>query len=179
MRTPHSKRALTLASALVATGLALASAPHALAAGTDGNAVLKLTGTQARKLADHMGVDVYGDRQVSDDASGGQAPTDRTSGASGGSSGSGSHIEDAASGTTATDTPVTFTEKSTMEGVRGLGVTVPAKGASTSPCTAWATSSCTTPTAPPRGRAPTPRCTRTGRSSRSSRGAPSRTRPAS
>lgn len=31
MRTPHSKRALTLASALVATGLALASAPHALA----------------------------------------------------------------------------------------------------------------------------------------------------
>ncbi|MGW1099761.1 FG-GAP repeat domain-containing protein [Streptomyces sp. NPDC002455] len=128
MRTPHSKRALTLASALVATGLALASAPHALAAGTDGNAVLKLTDTQAEKLADHMGVDVYGDRQVSDEASDGRAPTDDASGASGGSSGSGSHLKDAGSGTTATDTPVTFTEKSTMEGVRGLGVTVPAKG---------------------------------------------------
>ncbi|MFD8686109.1 FG-GAP repeat domain-containing protein [Streptomyces sp. NPDC059651] len=126
MRTPHSKRALALASALVAAGLTLSSAPHALAAGTDGNAVMKLTDAQAEKLTDHMGVDVYGDRAASDDSTaGGQASAD---GASGDSSGSGSHLDDAGSGTAADNTPVTFNAKSTMEGVRGLGVTVPAKG---------------------------------------------------
>ncbi|MGW0938549.1 FG-GAP repeat domain-containing protein [Streptomyces sp. NPDC002666] len=125
MRTPHSKRALALASALVAAGLTLSSAPHALAAGTDDNAVLKLTDAQAEKLTDRMGVDVYGDRTASDDTTAdGQASTD---GASGDSSGSGSHL-DAGAGTTADNTPVTFNAKSTMEGVRGLGVTVPAKG---------------------------------------------------
>ncbi|MFD3996060.1 FG-GAP repeat domain-containing protein [Streptomyces sp. NPDC058548] len=129
MRSPHSKRALMLASALVAAGLALSSAPHALAAGTDGNSVMKLTDAQAEKLTDHMGVDVYGDRLASDDdASDGKASTD----AAPGTSGSGSRLDDAGSGsgsgTTAAGTRVTFTAKSTMEGVRGLGVTVPAKG---------------------------------------------------
>ncbi|MFE2023063.1 FG-GAP repeat domain-containing protein [Streptomyces sp. NPDC059499] len=128
MRSLHSKRALTLASALVAAGLALSSAPHALAAGTDGNAVMKLTDAQAEKLTDHMGVDVYGDLTASGDAADDQASADDTSGASNGSSGSGSHLDAAGSGTTAANTPVTFTAKSTMEGVRGLGVTVPAKG---------------------------------------------------
>ncbi|WP_203183964.1 FG-GAP repeat domain-containing protein [Streptomyces pratensis] len=129
MRSPHSKRALTLASALVAAGLALASAPHALAAGTDSGSVMKLTGTQAEKLADHMGVDVYGDRAASDNTTAdGRASSKGTSATSGGTAGGGSHLDAVGSGTTADNTPVTFTATSTMEGVRGLGVTVPAKG---------------------------------------------------
>ncbi|MFD4374337.1 FG-GAP-like repeat-containing protein [Streptomyces sp. NPDC058486] len=122
MRSPHSKRALTLASALVAAGLALASAPHALAADTEGPAgtsVMKLTAAQAETLTDHMGVDVYGDRTAADGTSADATSAGATEEAQAASAGS---------GTTADTTRVTFTEKSTLEGVSGLGVTVPAQG---------------------------------------------------
>ncbi|MFE5793206.1 FG-GAP repeat domain-containing protein [Streptomyces sp. NPDC056503] len=118
MRTPTARRALTLASALVAAGLALTSAPHALAADEAGTATMTLTSDEARTLADHVNVDVYGD-----DLS---APTDEppTEAAGGGAT----ETEAAGSGATTSDAaaPVTFTAKSTLEGVRGIAATVPA-----------------------------------------------------
>ncbi|MEU9200664.1 FG-GAP-like repeat-containing protein [Streptomyces sp. NPDC048332] len=123
MRSPHSKRALTLASALVAAGLALSSAPHALAA-DHGSSVMKLTDAQATKLADHLNVDVYGDQAetTGDNTSDAGASTDAAAGAA--KSGSGSKLDAAADAST----PVTFTNKSTLEGVRGIAATVPAQG---------------------------------------------------
>lgn len=105
MRTPTSRRALALASALVAAGLALTSAPHALAADDAGTTAITLTAEEARTLAEHVNVDVYGDTL---------STTDDTS------------ATDATSGTAAAGAPVTFTAESTLEGVRGVAATVPA-----------------------------------------------------
>lgn len=113
MRAHTSRRALRLASALVAAGLALTAAPHALAADDDGSA-MKLTSGQAADLTSRAQVDVYGDAAESHDAE--EAPASGTDPADDG----------ATSGTTATNTPVTFTGTSTLEGVRGVGATVPA-----------------------------------------------------
>ncbi|WP_432167278.1 FG-GAP repeat domain-containing protein [Streptomyces sp. bgisy031] len=106
MRATTSRRALALASTLVAAGLTLTSAQLAVAdtATTDATT---LSSAEAKTLADHMNVDVYGDDSeyaAKDDASA-DASTD-----------------------TATDaaTKVTFTNKSTLEGVRGVAATVPA-----------------------------------------------------
>ncbi|MFB7361651.1 FG-GAP repeat domain-containing protein [Streptomyces hydrogenans] len=120
MRTPTSRRALTLASAMVAAGLALTSAPHALAADDAATAAMTLTSAEAQTLADHVNVDVYGDDLAAPEADAAaapeaDAPTEPATGAT----------TDAASGTTAA-TPVTFTAKSTLEGVRGVAATVPA-----------------------------------------------------
>lgn len=112
MRTTHtSGRALRLASALVAAGLTLTAAPHALAA-EDGSA-MRLTSTEAKRLGERIGVDVYGDRSADDTTDAG-APTDDAAG----------------DGAAAADptAPVTFTAQSTLEGVRGVGATVPAAG---------------------------------------------------
>ncbi|MFI7010955.1 FG-GAP repeat domain-containing protein [Streptomyces sp. NPDC050145] len=107
MRATHSRRALTLASALVAAGLTLTAAPHALAADSSTEATT-LSASQAKTLADHVNVDVYGDDNAysakEDDSaenSTAQAATD-------------------------TSAPVTFTNKSTLEGARGTAATVPA-----------------------------------------------------
>ncbi|MER7947963.1 VCBS repeat-containing protein [Streptomyces sp. NPDC096079] len=109
MRTTHtSRQALRLASALVATGLALTSAPHALAA--DDASVMTLSTAEAERLGDHMGVDVYGDR-LTEDSTGEDTATRE-------SSGEASAVDPG--------TPVTFNAKSTLEGVRGVGATVPA-----------------------------------------------------
>ncbi|MEU2199269.1 VCBS repeat-containing protein [Isoptericola sp. NPDC019482] len=107
MRTHHTPTAARLASALVATGLVLAVAPQALA--TDDDGVLTLTDAQADRLAEDMGVDVSAG---ADDAA---APDDGTAGAA---------VQDGTDPTTR----VTFTKKSAVEGVRGLGATVPAAG---------------------------------------------------
>ncbi|MFC8597835.1 FG-GAP repeat domain-containing protein [Isoptericola sp. NPDC057191] len=114
MRTTHSRQAARLASTLVAAGLVLSAAPQALAA-DDG--AMTLTDAQADRLAQDMGSDVYGGVQddVADDVedAGTTGTTDGTSGTS---------------GTTGGTTPVTFTQRSAREGVRGLGVTIPASG---------------------------------------------------
>lgn len=170
----NSRRALRLASALVAAGLALSAAPPALAADDDG-LLLTLTDSQAKKLADHAQLNPYADadRETVDP----QGAT-KDSGASGtDGQGSGSHLDE----DTGTDGAVTISPKSALEGVRGLAATVPArgKGATTSLCTAWAASSAARPTAPPCGAATTPRCTRTGASRTPGPGRPSRTRRAS
>ncbi|MFF2776033.1 FG-GAP-like repeat-containing protein [Streptomyces sp. NPDC058052] len=127
MRTPSSRRALTLASALVAAGLALTSAPHAMAADDAATTAITLTSDEARTLADRMNVDVYGDGlsvPEADTSTGADtgAATDTNTGAASGADATTS--PGAASGTAAA--PVTFTGKSTLEGVRGLAATVPA-----------------------------------------------------
>ncbi|GAA4983040.1 VCBS repeat-containing protein [Kitasatospora paranensis] len=107
--TTH-RRALRLASGLVAAGLALTAAPYALAAdataGTDG--VVKLTDAQAQDLTQRMDAQAYpgGDTGATEPAADGGGSTT-------------SHLD-------AERAPVTFTGTSTMEGVRGLGTTVPA-----------------------------------------------------
>ncbi|MFC8720595.1 FG-GAP-like repeat-containing protein [Kitasatospora sp. NPDC057198] len=110
--TTH-RRALRLASGLVAAGLALTAAPYALAAdttaGTDG--VVKLTDAQAQTLGTRLSADAYPQTTTTDSAD--PAPAGDT-----GSTGSGSHLDAHA--------PVTFTGTSTMEGVRGIAATVPA-----------------------------------------------------
>lgn len=117
----NSRRALRLASALVAAGLALSAAPPALAADDDG-LLLTLTDSQAEKLADHAQLNPYADadRETVDP----QGAT-KDSGASGtDGQGSGSHLDEG----TGTDGAVTISPKSALEGVRGLAATVPAGG---------------------------------------------------
>lgn len=127
MRTPTSRRALRLASTLVAAGLSLTAAPHALAA-DDGAQARKLTSAQAQKLTAHMMPDVYGDNAA-------PAGTDTTpkdgkaaGGASTGTPSTGGKGSGAAAPATDPATPVTFTDTSTLEGVRGMGASVDAGG---------------------------------------------------
>ncbi|RKE23636.1 FG-GAP repeat protein [Streptomyces sp. TLI_171] len=109
--TTH-RRALRLASGLVAAGLALTAAPYALAAdataGTDG--VIKLTDQQAQDLDARLSADAYPQATAPDSADTAPGGSDST--------GSGSHLDAHA--------PVTFTAASTLEGVRGIAATVPA-----------------------------------------------------
>ncbi|MGW2340587.1 FG-GAP repeat domain-containing protein [Streptomyces sp. NPDC001661] len=105
MRATTSRRALTLASALVAAGLTLTATPHALAA--DGSTeAMTLTSAEAKKLADNVNVDVYGDDNA-------YTAKDDTS-------------ADTAAATDDASTKVTFTNKSTLEGARGVAATAPA-----------------------------------------------------
>ncbi|MEU5384301.1 FG-GAP-like repeat-containing protein [Kitasatospora cineracea] len=110
--TTH-RRALRLASGLVAAGLALTAAPYALAAdstaGTDG--VLRVTDRQAQDLNARINADAY-PQAAATDSSG--ATTDPAQG----DTGSGSHLDAHA--------PVTFTATSALEGVRGIAATAPA-----------------------------------------------------
>ncbi|MFI6941393.1 FG-GAP repeat domain-containing protein [Streptomyces sp. NPDC050418] len=112
-----SARSLRLASALIAAGLTMTAAPYALAAEADPDgSVMKLTSAEAKKLAGHIGVDVYGDRSAAADATPEEAAADGTP-------------EEAAADEPAAsdpDAPVKFTAQSTLEGVRGIGATVPA-----------------------------------------------------
>ncbi|MYQ81724.1 MULTISPECIES: FG-GAP-like repeat-containing protein [unclassified Streptomyces] len=112
MRAQHSRRALQLAAGLVAAGLCLTAAPQALAADSGSDAPIKLTSAEAKKLAANVALDPY---VKAEDTTGTQdkAAAAQDSGAK--------------STATATDptTPVTLTAKSTLEGVRGLGATVP------------------------------------------------------
>ncbi|WP_328580544.1 FG-GAP repeat domain-containing protein [Streptomyces sp. NBC_00370] len=107
---PHSRRAPQLASALAAAGLCLSAAPHALAADDSGSA-MKLSSAEARALAAHVSLDPYGDAAG---ATGDSQDDAKTAGALTGAA----STDDAA-------TPVTFTAKSALEGVRGMGATVP------------------------------------------------------
>ncbi|WP_030462485.1 VCBS repeat-containing protein [Kitasatospora sp. NRRL B-11411] len=110
--TTH-RRALRLASGLVAAGLALTAAPYALAAdstsGTDG--VLRITDRQAQDLNARINADAYPQAAATDSS---EATTDPAQG----DTGSGSHLDAHA--------PVTFTATSALEGVRGIAATVPA-----------------------------------------------------
>ncbi|MFZ3569713.1 FG-GAP repeat domain-containing protein [Streptomyces sp. BH097] len=107
MRAHTSRRALTLASTLVAAGLTLTAAPPAPAADSSTGSTT-LSASEAKTLADHVNVDVYGDDNeyaAKDDGSGDGSTTDATVDPS---------------------TKVTFTNKSTLEGARGTAATVPA-----------------------------------------------------
>ncbi|MFB8121015.1 FG-GAP repeat domain-containing protein [Streptomyces sp. NPDC055962] len=113
MRAHHSRQAVRLASALVAAGLCLSAAPQALAADGDSGSVMKLTDTQAEKLAADVTLDPY---VKAEDTTGTQKK------AADGAADSGAEHSAAAVDPT---TKVTMTAKSTLEGVRGLGATVP------------------------------------------------------
>ncbi|MFC9941764.1 FG-GAP repeat domain-containing protein [Streptomyces pratensis] len=114
MRAHHSRRALALASGLVAAGLCLTSVPQALAADSDSGSVLKLTSAEAKKLAANVTLDPY---VKAEDTTGTQenAASDAADPGS-----------KAASTAVDPSTKVAMTAKSTLEGVRGMGATVPA-----------------------------------------------------
>ncbi|MZD03898.1 VCBS repeat-containing protein [Streptomyces sp. SID5785] len=116
MRSHHAPRALALASGLVAAGLCLTAVPQARADGDSGSA-MKLTSAEAKKLAAHVTLDpnvraedTPGTKKDAASAPEASAP------------------EVSASGSVSADptTPVTVTPKGTLEGVRGMGATVPA-----------------------------------------------------
>ncbi|ASY34904.1 MULTISPECIES: FG-GAP repeat domain-containing protein [unclassified Streptomyces] len=112
MTPHHTRRALRLASALAVTGLCVSLAPQALADDTAGSGAMKLSSAQADKLAAHAALDPYGDGGKAQEPT---KPKDTTAPESAG--------KDAR--TDADDAPVTFTAASTLEGVRGMGATVP------------------------------------------------------
>ncbi|MFJ7990499.1 FG-GAP repeat domain-containing protein [Streptomyces sp. NPDC096351] len=118
MRTHLSRRGLQLASALVAAGLCLSIAPTALAADDSGSA-MKLSGTEAESLAAHAALDPYegaaADTTVAPESDGSPKATAEGGTATG----------DASTSAVDPATKVTMTAKSTLEGVRGMGATVP------------------------------------------------------
>ncbi|MFD7879887.1 FG-GAP repeat domain-containing protein [Streptomyces sp. NPDC059766] len=118
MRAHHSRRALQLASALVAAGLCLTAAPQALAADDTGSA-MKLTSAEAETLSAHVAIDPYDKAEDATDPA-----TDDSGSAADSGSGSGSRLDGASTDVDPT-TKVTMTAKSTLEGVRGMGATVP------------------------------------------------------
>ncbi|WP_299538890.1 VCBS repeat-containing protein [uncultured Streptomyces sp.] len=117
MRLTHSRRALRLASALVAAGLCLSAAPQALAA-DGGDGAMKLTAPQAEKLAADVNLDPYGDDA---DATVGPKAEDAPEALDSAKA----PATASADATTDAVTPVTFTGTSTLEGVKGMGATVP------------------------------------------------------
>ncbi|MET7985936.1 MULTISPECIES: VCBS repeat-containing protein [unclassified Streptomyces] len=127
MRAHNSRRALRLASALVAAGLSLTAAPHALAA-DDGGSAMKLTGAEAKTLAANVTLDPYdqgeAEKTIEPKPADGSTTTDSGSGATDSGSGSGSAL-DGTSTDVDPNTKVTTTSTSTLEGVRGMGATVP------------------------------------------------------
>ncbi|MEU1494182.1 VCBS repeat-containing protein [Streptomyces sp. NPDC005776] len=111
MRAHNSRRALRLASGLVAAGLALTAAPHALAAGTGSgsSSAMRLTSTEAADLADRMQVNLYGDDAAT------------TGAEKSGAESSGSHLNAAAEASAGISVKTT----SAIENVRGYGATMP------------------------------------------------------
>lgn len=112
MRSQHSRRALQLAAGLVAAGLCLTATPQALAADSGSGAPMKLTSAEAKKLAANVTLDPY---VKAEDTTGTQKDDAAAPAAK----------ADAAATAVDPKTPVTMTAKSTLEGVRGLGATVP------------------------------------------------------
>lgn len=113
MRAHPSRRALRLASGLVAAGLCLTCAPQALAAADDSGSAMKLSSTEARTLADHVALDPW---VKAEDSTGSKEDS------------TGSKKDDGSTSTSSDVDPttkVTMTAKSTLEGVRGMGATVP------------------------------------------------------
>ncbi|MFE5944555.1 FG-GAP repeat domain-containing protein [Streptomyces sp. NPDC056480] len=119
MRTHLSRRGMRLASALVAAGLCLSAAPLAQAA-DDSGPVMRLSSTEAETLAAHAALDPY-EGATTDSADSVVGPED--DGAP--KAATDSLAADAATDAVDPKTKVTMTAKSTLEGVRGMGATVP------------------------------------------------------
>ncbi|MFC9674268.1 FG-GAP-like repeat-containing protein [Streptomyces sp. NPDC056949] len=122
MRAHHSRRALALASGLVAAGLCLTAMPQALAADGDSGSAMKLTSAEAKKLAPNVTLDPWGTAENSTDTTK-DDDSASTDAATGSDSGSASSSADASTDVDPA-TKVTMTAKSTLEGVRGMGATV-------------------------------------------------------
>ncbi|MEU2249170.1 FG-GAP-like repeat-containing protein [Streptomyces sp. NPDC019224] len=124
MRAHNSRRALRLASGLVAAGLALTAAPHALAADSGDDAQgMRLTSAQAKKLTDRLQVDLYGQDTTGTDKS---DPAKVVGTADGSQSDASAGAAAPQAATTDAATNVTMTPTSSIEGVKGFGVTMPA-----------------------------------------------------
>ncbi|MFJ5280523.1 FG-GAP repeat domain-containing protein [Streptomyces parvulus] len=121
MRAHHSRRALALASGLVAAGLCLTAVPQATAADDSGPA-MKLTSAQEKKLAAEVTLDPWVTAAQDGTGTADGSATDATDAANSGAS------PDDAFTDVDPSTPVTMTAKSTLEGVRGMGATVPVGG---------------------------------------------------
>ncbi|MEU9860634.1 VCBS repeat-containing protein [Streptomyces sp. NPDC047971] len=117
MTAHHPRRAPRLASALVAAGLCLTAAPQALASDDSGSA-MKLTSAEAETLAAHVALDPY---EKAEDTT--EANTEPAGGAADTASADGARLD--ASADVDPATKVTMTATSTLEGVRGMGATVP------------------------------------------------------
>ncbi|MFF9340283.1 FG-GAP repeat domain-containing protein [Streptomyces sp. NPDC014773] len=129
MTTHTSRRALRLATMLVAAGLSLTAAPHAaLADGTDASSGMRLTSAQADDLASRVQTDVYGDGALAADTEKTEGPGTDASAASAASA-EGTASDGTSSGATTAASSITVTKKSSIEGVRGTAVTLPAGGA--------------------------------------------------
>lgn len=179
MRT-NSRRALRLASALVAAGLALSAAPPALA-DDDGSSLLTLTDSQAETLADHARLNAYADAdRETVDPQGATTGSDTSGADQGTDQGSGSHLDEGTGTDAGTDAAVTISPESTLEGVRGLAATAPAgKGGDYFTLHSLGSVQRSKADGTPCGGATTPRCTRTGESRTPGPGRRSRTRRAS
>ncbi|MER5945918.1 FG-GAP-like repeat-containing protein [Streptomyces sp. NPDC001904] len=125
MRAHHSRRALALASGLVAAGLCLTAVPQALAADGDSGSVMKLTGAEAKKAAANVSLDPWVSAEDTAENSTGTAKDGGSASTDAASKGDASK-EAAAKAAAGVDpnTKVTLTAKSTLEGVRGMGATV-------------------------------------------------------
>ncbi|CAM3469060.1 FG-GAP repeat domain-containing protein [Isoptericola cucumis] len=109
------RRGTRLAATLTAAGLALAAAPQAVAAGADAaDGAMTLTNAEATELTARAHVDVYGDDTA-------EQPAERDDAADAPEDGAAEEPVDP-------DTPVSFTEESTLEAVQGMGVTADAGG---------------------------------------------------
>ncbi|MEU5216545.1 VCBS repeat-containing protein [Streptomyces sp. NPDC020807] len=134
MRSPLSRRGLRLASALVAAGLCLSAAPHALAATGDDSAsatttAMTLTSAEAQVLADHVALDPSADaaaRSTVSPAYDGAPGTAADATDADGTDADGGTADSGTTGAVAPTTPVSMTAASTLEGVRGMGATVSA-----------------------------------------------------
>ncbi|WP_339131892.1 VCBS repeat-containing protein [Streptomyces sp. f51] len=125
MSAPQSRRALRLASALVAAGLCLTAAPQALAADDSGSA-MKLTSAEAQTLAAHVALDPSADTTAGSTVSPKSADSAKSA-EPGDGTGTGSDSGlDGASTDADPGTQVELTAGSRLEGVRGMGATVPA-----------------------------------------------------
>ncbi|MEV6308284.1 VCBS repeat-containing protein [Streptomyces sp. NPDC051840] len=118
MRALHSRRALALASGLVAAGLCLTAVPQALAADGDSGSAMKLTSAQAKKLAANVTLDPYAQAESTTTGAGQDSTASTDTGTDGQKAAASTDVDPT--------TKVTMTAKSTLEGVRGMGATVPA-----------------------------------------------------
>ncbi|MEV6103302.1 FG-GAP-like repeat-containing protein [Streptomyces sp. NPDC051940] len=122
-----NRRGLRLASALIASGLALSAAPAAHAA--DDIDLQVYSDTQAEDIAQRITPDIYGDGRSLDARETAEESTDSTSsdGTDASSSDTAGTADDSGSSTTAT-TRYNLNRKSGVEGAQGMAVTYPVGG---------------------------------------------------
>ncbi|MFJ6437175.1 FG-GAP-like repeat-containing protein [Streptomyces sp. NPDC091416] len=121
----RQRRALRLASMLVASGLALSAAPAVHA--DDGNGLLKLTDSQAAQMAGRLMPDAYGDGRGLGDARQAARAAKATADKTASAAGTDAAATDGGASTDATSS-WKLTRKSGIEGAQGMAATFPVGG---------------------------------------------------